>query len=174
MPTGPGNLALDRRRAVVVASQASQTELRTALEGLGFEPTCFDDPYGAFAHALTHAVGLRAFVVSLQGLYREELSVLASVRDRLPHVDRIVAHTQARQTTLAEAVRCGAVTLLDDQGLHPLSPDAPAPTLASLPNFGSDPVPTEGDSTGSRDPEPADFDPLLSAEELRALLQDPS
>jgi hypothetical protein len=169
MSEGPPNPDPDRRRAVVVASQTSQTELRTALDRLGYDTTCFDDPYSAYAFALSHAVGLRAFVVSLQSLYREELAVLASVGDRLPHLDRVVTHVQARQVSLAEAIRHGATTLLDDQGLHPLDGAEPARPPVVAPAAAAEPA-----RTGSRDPEPGDFDPLLSAEELRALLHDPT
>jgi hypothetical protein len=113
-------------------------------------------------------------------MYREELTLIATVKRRFPHVEIWLAHTDGRQASLAEAMRLGADGLVADDGLHRIASASPAAgaaaPFASVAAGSSDVAPEPRDES----PEPADAgnvesvpgEPVLTADELRALLQD--
>jgi hypothetical protein len=124
-----------------------------------------------------HRLAYSAMVLSLSGLYREELTFISAIKRRLPHVEIWLAHTDGRQGTLAEAMRVGADGLIDTEGLHriatPSSIAAPAYQPLSVPLLKPDitedaETPETLETTG----EIAIGEPVLTSEELRALLQD--
>jgi hypothetical protein len=109
----------------------------------------------------------RALIISLASLYREELSLITTVKRRMPHVEIWLAHTDGRQATLAEAMRLGAEGLIDDEGLHRIA--APTPEIVEhAPPQALDP---ESEPQASQQ-QTSIIEPVLTAEELRALLQD--
>lgn len=122
-----------------------------------------------------------ALILSLASLYREELSLISTVKRRLPHLEVWLAHTDGRQAALAEAMRLGADGLMDEEGLHRMAAPAPAmpatyqPMPAPAPSSNLEAAPPEAPEP-SEDPETSDEaafgEPVLTAEELRALLQD--
>ncbi|MGN6627547.1 MAG: hypothetical protein ACTHLN_13095, partial [Tepidisphaeraceae bacterium] len=100
----------------------------------------------------------------------EELSIISTIRRRFPHVSIWLSQTDGRQAFLAEAMRLGAEALIDQCGVHTLLDPHHGPANAQPMTFR--PVPShEGDNA-----EPAAraraAEPVLSAEELRALLGD--
>ncbi len=160
-------------RALVVANPSTRAPLVAALARLGFDCGECDDPYTATFELCRRRLSYRALVLSLASLYREELTLITTVKRRFPHLEIWLAHTDGRQAALAESMRLGADGLIDDEGLHRIA--APAPpepqTYHAMPCDESpeepaeriEPAPQENDAIG---------EPVLSSEELRALLQD--
>jgi len=118
----------------------------------------------------------RAVILSLASLYREELGFIATVKRRFPHIEIWLAHTDGRQAALAESMRLGADGLFDVDGLHRIAtPSANEPVYHALPPAAA-PVPLQ---PAEMPPQmaPAEMsegvgEPVLTADELRALLQD--
>ena len=118
------------------------------MEQAGFECVESDDPFAAMLEICRRPLAYRSVVISLQSLYGEELAVIGAMKRRFPHLDIWLAHADGRQAACAEAMKLGASGLLG-----------------------------EGDSCA--EPEPArvssaaDNGPVLTPQELRALLDDP-
>lgn len=169
-------------RALLVASPSSRAAAKLSLETLGYACDEADEPYVAALQLLQDGSGYRAVVFSLGSLYKEELALIGTIKRRRPQVEVWLTHTDGRQSALAEAMRLGADGLLADDGLHRigLAPSA-APMISSPPPTPVDyfqspnhqPAPT-----AAQDPSDADEsdyspgDPVLTADELRMLLQD--
>ena len=150
-------------RALIVGNPQGRGTTLAAMQAMGFDCAELDDPYAATVELLKRPLVYRALVVSLSSLYREELPVIATIRKRLPHVDIWLAHTEGRQAAMVEALRLGAAGLLADDGaLHRISGQAEehAPAASHM----SEPEPAENESSAG--------EPILSADELRALLQE--
>jgi hypothetical protein len=114
----------------------------------------------------------RALILSLQSLYREELPLVVAIKRRFPHVEIWLTQTDGRQATLAEAMRQGADGLLDEEGLHRTATGAPNSEPAAPIRSETTPTPAvEAESPDLTDDPPLG-EPILSAEELRALLQE--
>jgi len=128
----------------------------------------------------------RAMILSLTGLYKEELQVINATKRRFPHVEVWLTHIEGRGASLAEAMRLGADGLLAEDGLHrtgagafPVETISDAPrTPLSLPGVATVPTLEQLPTAPARD---AEFDntddaniaePVLTADELRALLQE--
>lgn len=161
-------------RALLVASPASRAAPLATLREMGFICEEIDDPFAAMAELCRRPLAYRALVISLASTYPEELQIIAGVKRRFANVEIWLTHTDGRQSALAEAMRLGADGLLSDEGLYRTSSNTPY----SAPNLPTPPQPT---STGPadhaeilRETEPVVTDPVLSAEELRALLQEPA
>lgn len=170
-------------RALVVAHASGRASLVEMLARLGFESGECEDPYSAALELTRRRLGYRALILSLASLFREELGIIATVKRRFPHIEIWLTHTDGRQALLAEAMRLGADGLLDEEGLHRIA------AAASHENVGYQPMPTlapsapfqdsVGDDVSEENNEPASMDssdpvgePVLTADELRALLQD--
>jgi hypothetical protein len=155
-------------RALVVAAPAARAQTLKTLTQLGFECDEADEPYAAFVELCNHRLAYHSLVLSLTSLYREELSIITAIKKRLPHIDIWLSQTDGRQAALAQAVRLGADGLLADDGLHRIAQLPPAPAAASA----------EMDRAAAAASRPMDMDdvpigePVLSSDELRALLQD--
>jgi hypothetical protein len=116
-----------------------------------------------------------SIVLSLNTLFRDELQLIAAVKRRFAHVEIWLARFEGRQTVVDEAMKLGADGFLDSDGLHRIAAVAPAGPAA-------DKQPAAGGLEAARPangmaeppmPEHAFTEPVLSAEELRALLDDP-
>lgn len=159
----------------MVGSAACRAHVRTALSRAPYEFTAADDPYAAAIELCRKPLAYRVVILCLHSTYREELSLIGMLKSRMRHIDVYVAQTDGRQAALAEAMRLGADGLLSDDGLHRIGTDPPpAPPRPSKPvEFQFEP-----DSKPAAPPEPtpeddtAAGDAVLTAEELRALLQE--
>lgn len=133
------------------------------MQPLGIACDFVDEPYAAMGELCKRAQEYGVIVLSLQGIYDEELTLIPAVKRRFPQMQVYLAHTDGRQSAMAEGLRLGAAGLLTDQSLHPLvspvvpaeNPPPPPPAAAAV---------TRLDLSSS--------EPLLTAEELRALLDD--
>ena len=168
-------------RALIVGSPACRAAPLNTLQRLGFTCAELDNPYSAMAEICRRPMVYRALILSLASLYREELALIQSVKRRWPHLEIWLTQTDGRQAALADAMRLGADGLVSDDGLHrtgvtggmvdtvspPLQPHPPpAAPIAPLPRI--QPVTPTPDP--SQDNEPGPSEPILTADELRALL----
>jgi hypothetical protein len=180
-------------QALLVAGTGNRAKPLEILRDLGFDSAEFDDPYSAMTELCRRPLVYRAVILSLAGLYREELSIIPAVKSRFPHVELWLAHTDGRQAALAEAMRLGADGLLADDGLHrvagagsPSAAEATATAAASgsvsptvtAPVFApSEPSADVSSHVGSQDDlhdESGQPGPILTPDELRALLHEQS
>ena len=169
-------------RALVVGNPSSRSQPQQVLQRLGFQCAELDDPYAAMLELCKRPLAYRALILSLSSLFREELGVIATIKRRFPHVEIWLTHIDGRQASLAEAMRLGADGLLADDGLHRTATGAPSevtppPPMAAggSPRAGAEtrPEPTQSVEPvqSSRD-DSTISEPVLTADELRALLQD--
>lgn len=201
--TGPPGLAL------VVGTAAQRGPAVSAVEGMGWSAAEVDDPYAAMAELCRRPHDYQAVVLSIQGLYREELAIIPAVKRAVRHAEVWLTDIEGRAAALAEAMRLGADALLGEEGLHPLGgghvnghgasdpgrtqathpasarasrddtngseagPDAP-PRIERVagrkPADDGEPANGHDDAFGA----PHSAEPVLTADELRALLHDPS
>jgi hypothetical protein len=142
---------------------------------MGFTCTEADDPYEAMVHLCRRPLFFSTVILSLNSLFREELSMIASLKQRFSHVEVWLADTDGRQAALAEAMRQGADGLVAPDGFHRVGSAMPVisqPIPATSVPTPPDPAPPtdepqQAEPTGALEPL---GDPLLTAEELRALL----
>ena len=177
-------------RALIVGTASSRTQPLGVLQRLGFTCAETDDPYHAMLELARRPMVYRAMILSLTGLYKEELQVIHATKRRFPHVEVWLTHIEGRGASLAEAMRLGADGLLAEDGLHRTGAGAfPVETVSDAPRAplnlpGVAPaVPTQ-EQLPPPPPPPArevEFDntddaniaePVLTADELRALLQE--
>jgi hypothetical protein len=156
------------------------------MHRLGFVCTESDQPYDAMLQLCRRPLFYSAMILCLHSLYREELPLIAAIKRRFTHIEIWLADTDGRQAALAESMRLGADGLVDEEGLHrigaatippPVADEAPAaepepPPHAPVQSREND-VEREISAPSASDPGAAtSTDPLLTAEELRALLQE--
>jgi len=163
-------------RALLVGNAALRGRLRETLDRLGYGCDEAEDPYAGMADLCRRPLAYHSVILSLAGLYREELTIIRAMKQRFGHVEVWLAHTDGRQAALAEAVRLGADGLLDEEGLHRV---ALSGALHDEPTQQRSPADLAAGFDSSTRPEPPEPDgdiqsgePLLSADELRALLQE--
>lgn len=109
---------------------------------------------------LTRQPLVKMVVLSLAGLYPQELLLIEAIKRNRPGVQVVVADASRRGAALARATRLGADRLLTSDGLVSLR-GASSP----LPPTGPEPDPAQ-----DQEEDPPDPDPFLSSAELRALL----
>jgi hypothetical protein len=187
-------------RALLVAGAGNRAGAVEILRDLGFGATEIEDPYAAMAELCRRPLVYRAVILSLASLYREELSIIPAVKSRYPHVEVWLAQTDGRQAALAEGMRLGADGLLAEDGLHrvahPAAAGAPTGTTAAALWPGpaergapaadgpraakghprSDDALHDGhdDAHSEDDGDNAPTGPVLTPDELRALLHEQS
>ena len=179
-------------RALLVAAPGNRAGPVETLRALGFGAAELDDPYAAMAELCRRPLVYRVLILSLASLYREELAMISAVKWRFPHVEVWLAHTDGRQAALAEGLRLGADGLLSDDGLHRLGSPAtaapPGPTGTTAAAWLAEPADSprhssaEGGAASPGRHEVGDgtsaaadtAEPILTADELRALLQEQS
>lgn len=161
---------------LVVCLPASNEALDQQLRAIGFDVQTVDNPFAAFVELLDRPLVYRSVVLSLAAIYREELPLIKAIRSRLPHIDVLLTHTDGRAGAMAEAMRLGATGLLDDQAVHRIGDIDPPPgsgtphvqtgesTAPAVTSDATEPAPNDDDFN--------DLDPILTAEELRALLHE--
>ena len=164
-------------RALVVASAGTRGSTVETLKHLSYQLQDVEDPYAALAELCRRPLAYRAVILSLQSLYREELQIIPTITQRYPHIEIWLMHTDGRAAALAEASRLGAHGLLSEEGLHRFAiagretaASHAAPMAARVGPAMSEPLYVN--------PREATFldvptgDAVLTAEELRALLQE--
>jgi hypothetical protein len=190
-------------RALLIGGESCRAEPAHLLRELGFQCGEADDPYGAMAELARRPRVYSAIVLSLTSLFREELALIATIKRRYPYMEVWLTHTDGRAAAMAEAISLGAAGLLDEKGLHRMMPAvgagpagtaivAGAPAMMAVspissPLFATPTSPPAGSGAGQPS-EPlaaaaaeapngyldeTTGEPVLTAEELRALLQDP-
>jgi len=176
---------------LIIANAALQNQPLQILRNLGFEAIGVGDPYTAMAEILSARLEYRGCVISLQSIYREEIAIIGTLKRRLPELEIWLAHTDGRAAALAESMRLGADGLLGEDGLHriassPMAADNAGPVVASgaqsnvtSPNseavhFPQSPLDSSEQikSESTEDEEGSVTEPVLTADELRALLQE--
>jgi len=159
-------------RALVVAGASSRAEILKTLKHLGFDCAEAEDPYAAFVELCNHRLAYHAVVLSLASLYREELSIIPALKSRLPHIDIWLTQTDGRQAALAEGVRFGADGLLAEDGLHRMGQEhnGQSARVAQRP-ISKERMAAVASESMELDDVPIG-EPVLTSDELRALLQD--
>jgi len=174
-------------RAIVVGSAGCRGSAVQTLRGLGFATIEADDPYSAAAELSRRSMTYRAMILCLNSLYREELAFIGSIKHRYPHIDIWLSQTDGRAAALTEALRLGADGLLSDDGPHrfAMTEHAGANTGGQAASGTNSPTPQPkpvARPEGAEQPRPMVkifaeapiADPVLTADELRALLQEPA
>lgn len=166
-------------RALVIGSTECRALGVGVLGDLGYQVAEFDEPYSAMAELSRRAANYRALIISLSTLYREELQMIAAVVARFPQVEVWLTHTDGRPAALAEAMRMGAHGLLSAEGLHRFAgvTQEPRSESQSSPAEIPEPQTTAPPMTLSTTEQPREInasagEPVLTAEELRALLEE--
>jgi hypothetical protein len=165
-------------RALVIAAPTSRQQPLGVLQRLGYSCAEVDDAYSAMLELCRKPLVYRAVIVSLASLYREELAFIDSVKRRFGQIEIWLTQIDGRQAALAEAMRLGADGLLADDGLHriaitpqPASTSAPVVVQPASAASGSENPATDEKATAT-DREFVIGEPVLTAEELRALLHE--
>lgn len=116
----------------------------------------------------------RAIILSLASLYREELALIAAVKRRWPHIDVWLTQTDGRHAALADAMRLGADGLLGEDGLHRTAVAGPGMELSyPAARAGEEPaLPPPSEEREMHDTIEVGNEPILTADELRALLSE--
>jgi hypothetical protein len=161
-------------RALLVGNPSSRTDVRETLGRLGYGCAEADDPYTGMAEICRRPLVYRAVILSLAALYREELAMVCALKSRYPHLELWLAHTDGRQAALAEAMRLGADGLLDDDGLHRVAFQSPVQAGLANQEMIEQTSAKAAEATIEEDPadQASSGEPVLSADELRALLQE--
>lgn len=166
-------------RALVVGNTSSRASAAEILQHLCYQVQETEDPYAALAELCRRPLAYRAVILSLQSLYREELQIISTIVGRYPHIEIWLTHTDGRAAALAEASRLGAHGLLSEEGLHRFAIAGREAGPSHTGPMGTRPVratPAEMPELNAQERSfldaPAAGDAVLTAEELRALLQE--
>lgn len=168
-------------RALLIGTAATRLGVVESLGRMGYSLAEADDPYAGMLAFCRRSLDFQAVILSLASLYREELPIIQTIKRRFPHVEVWLSHTDGRPGALAEAMRLGAEGLLDDDGLHRIAvgqPDFAQSTPVS--GYLADPAPlriapspvAHETDMDLDDPQGSSGEPILSADELKALLQE--
>lgn len=162
-------------RALVVAGASSRSQPLNIMQRLGYTCAEVDNPYAAMLELCRKPAGFQSVILSLASLFREELAIIESIKQRFPQVEIWLTQTDGRHGTLAEAMRLGADGLLSDDGLHRIAMADP-PTAAAHAAGANSPA-VENHATSEHSNEISEHDlaigePVLTADELRALLHE--
>ena len=161
-------------RALIVGQPAYRPAPLQSLQRRGYSCTEVDDPYEAMVYLCKRPLFYSTLILSLNSLYREELTIIASIKRRFSHVDVWLSDTDGRQAALAEAMRQGADGLFAEDGLHRIAggTTGAAGLQGPLPEAAVELAkPQSVTEKTAAEPEKS-ADPLLTAEELRALLHE--
>ncbi len=175
---------------MIIGNPDCRAAPRATLGGIGYQCAEVDDPYAAMAEICRRPLVYRALIISLNSLFREELALVETIKRRFPHIEIWLTDTDGRQAALAEALSLGADGLIAEDGLHRIGgpqparpamtpvapPPPPAPEVSEPIDAEPEPTPPPApEASASEDmtlPTDSAGEPVLTAEELRALLQD--
>lgn len=114
----------------------------------------------------------RAIILSLASLYREELALIAAVKRRWPHIDVWLTQTDGRHAALADAMRLGADGIVGEEGLHRTGVTSSGMEMTYPAARTEEPVAAGAAEREMHDSIEAGNEPILTADELRALLSE--
>jgi hypothetical protein len=155
-------------RALIVGRPPFRGGPVAELHRRGYLCTEVDEPYEAMVHLCKRPQFFAAIVLSLNSLYREELPVVAAIRKRFPSVDIWLSDTDGRHAALAEAMQLGATGVFtEEKKAEDFPTRVGAPEQAMPRHAGEARQAADGHGEMGKS-----GDPLLTAEELRALLQE--
>jgi hypothetical protein len=160
-------------RALIIGSPSCRSAPLNTLQRLGFTCAEVDEPYAAMTELCRRPLVYRAIILSLASLYREEMSLIAAVKRRWPHVDIWLTQTDGRHAALADAMRLGADGLLSEDGLHrtAISGDTGYNRVEGVTPLSA--IPPVDNAAEPPDVDIPTIEPILTADELRALLAEP-
>jgi DNA-binding NtrC family response regulator len=158
-------------RALIVASSSSRAQPAAVLQRLGYTCVESDDPYTAMLEICRRPLVYRAIILSLTSLYKEELAIVQTIKQRFPHVEVWLTQTDGRQASLADAMRMGADGLLSEDGMHRIAMTSTGDSIP-MPRQATLPEPQAEEDEESMASEFIAGEPVLTADELRALLQE--
>lgn len=143
-----------------------------SLQRLGFSCSEVDEPYDAMLQLCRRPLFYSAIILSLNSLYREELQIISSVKQRFSHVEVWLSDTDGRHAALAEAMRLGADGLIATDGLHRIAASATTvetlePTQRETAQDAADAAKNADDNTSS-DAANAETDEFAGVEESNA------
>lgn len=139
----------------------------------GWRAETWSDPYAAVARLARGSRDVAAVILSLGALREGELAVIRTIKRYYPHIDVFVTDVGPHGTALAEAVIYGADGICASGLLHRFhapSPSTPARPPASTPSTAKPPAPPP--IMPPREDPPDSTQPVLTSEELQALLGD--
>ncbi|HEY1685967.1 MAG TPA: hypothetical protein VGG19_14475 [Tepidisphaeraceae bacterium] len=143
-------------RALLIGKRAAAEDAELlAQQGLQVELS--HDPYAAVAELSSRPLVYRAVVVPMPQIFPEELSFIRVVKRRFPHVQVIASEVPERK--LEEMRKLGVDAILLDTEIRVLTPAAPPKVEPQI-------APVQKSVSVN------DSQPVLTAEELRALLSD--
>ncbi|MEM6562204.1 MAG: hypothetical protein AAF656_11435 [Planctomycetota bacterium] len=155
-------------RVALVATGPMRDRRAETLMTAGYDVHGFDDPYAAMLAICRKPLVFRALAVSLQAIYPKELDLVSAVAQRFPHVRLLACDTDGRRTTLIDAVQRGVTDILDDHGITPADTERESADV-SLANPAEL---TDEETAALARPTDTPTDPVLTPEEIRALLSD--
>jgi hypothetical protein len=161
-------------RALVIAGPTSRQQPLGVLQRLGYSCAEVDDAYSGMLELCRKPLVYRAVIVSLASMYREELAFIETVKHRFGQIEVWLTQIDGRQAALAEAMRMGADGLLADDGLHRIAITPQANSAGTLTSPQTEPVPQNAaaDESSAADRDFVIGEPVLTADELRALLHE--
>ena len=151
---------------LVIASPSARPAVLALIEPMQFTCVQADNPYAGMILLCRQSGSIKSIVLSLLSCYREELAFIETVKRRFPKVEVWLTQTDGRHAALIEAMRRGADGLLSEDGLHRIggvTPTAAEPVQKTTEPQLSEPYSEQDLAMG---------EPVLSADELRALLHE--
>lgn len=160
-------------RVALIAGPTTRDQHAETLMRAGYDVYGFDDPYDAMLAICRKPLVFRAVTLSLQGIYLQELAIIPVISRRYPHMRLVACDTHGRRAAFDRARELGVTDQLDGGGIRPVeNAKKRDPGTVRLSNASTDlPMPpglTSAEAAALA--EPIDDGPLLTPEELRALL----
>lgn len=161
---------------LLIASLSARPAVMALIEPMHFSCEAVDNVYAAMVRLCRCKSGFGSLILSLSSCYREELAFVSSVKKRFPAVEIWLTQIDGRHAALIEAMRLGADGLLSEDGLHRIGVQTPVePAVVRRVNPTAEESVTTIESSsldGFYDHDLAMGEPVLSADELRALLHE--
>jgi len=164
--------SLTRGPAIVVGGEGCRAMALGVLSRENIPAFEAESPYPAMAEISRKPGVYKTVILSLQNLFQEELRMIEAIKALHPGIGIWLCHTEGRPSTLAMALRMGADGILAEDGLHRMAPGAEIVEKESPPAK-TPPPPVKPSVVVAPAASVNPIEPILTVEELRALLQDP-